>query len=179
MENGPGGSKLDKLKPVKNHETDNMAKKWKLPPRIKVLEALGAVADGRIETEGNRAKVISSLGRKRYTVVYQPENSRIFSNDNASRWQGYLGYPIIAFLFAREIIEYKGEVAEALKGIKWKKLNDKYKDYDKVEEIVKERCEERGVSKEKVEKEQKRVMERLKDLDLKKTWRRIEVEKLE
>ncbi|MFZ1075166.1 MAG: hypothetical protein WAN50_02225 [Minisyncoccia bacterium] len=36
--------------------------KWKKPPVIKIYEALGAVADGRIEVDGNAAKVYSSSG---------------------------------------------------------------------------------------------------------------------
>jgi hypothetical protein len=31
--------------------------KWKEPPIIKIYEALGAVADDRVEVEGNSAKV--------------------------------------------------------------------------------------------------------------------------
>ena len=39
-------------------------KKWKHPPIIEVYEALGAVADGRIELTQNEAKIYSSSGNK-------------------------------------------------------------------------------------------------------------------
>jgi len=34
--------------------------KWKHPPIIKIYEALGSVADGRLKLDGNFAKVYSS-----------------------------------------------------------------------------------------------------------------------
>jgi hypothetical protein len=37
---------------------------WKLPPIIKVYEALGCIADGRIHVDGDSAKVYSSSGNK-------------------------------------------------------------------------------------------------------------------
>ena len=52
-----------------------MQGKWKLPPRIKIFEALGAISDGRIKINGNTAKVVSSSGNKEYSVEYKPENN--------------------------------------------------------------------------------------------------------
>jgi hypothetical protein len=34
--------------------------KWRHPPLIKIYEALGAIADGRVEVNGMTAKVYSS-----------------------------------------------------------------------------------------------------------------------
>jgi len=49
--------------------------KWKHPPIIKIYEALGSVADGRVEVSGNTAKVFSSSGNKFYVVSYDPKKT--------------------------------------------------------------------------------------------------------
>ena len=68
--------------------------KWLVPPRIKVFEALGCIADGRISVEDdfklknsslttlglNVAKVFSSSKGKFYTVTWSQENNAIMSN---------------------------------------------------------------------------------------------------
>jgi hypothetical protein len=70
---------------------------WKSPPKAKVYEALSAVADGRVTLMGGeKAEVVSSDGTKTYHVEWSPDSNQITSNDNASYWQGYMGYPIIA-----------------------------------------------------------------------------------
>ena len=101
--------------------------KWKHPPIIKIYEALGTVADGRIDVVGDSAKVFSSSGKKFYDVLYDPAGQAIMANDNGSYWQGYLGYPAIAMLFKLGVLEYKSELALHLKGIAWKDLNTKFK----------------------------------------------------
>lgn len=107
---------------------------WKQPPIIKVYEALGAVADGRIKVDGNSAKVYSSSGNKFYTVSYDPTTSSIMCNDNGSYWAGYLGYPAIAFLLVKEVIPYDDSSAQILKDIKWKDINQDFKnDFSKTE----------------------------------------------
>lgn len=114
---------------------------WKVPPTIKLYEALGCIADKRITLEGNTARVQSSSRGKTYNVFYNPEEKSITSNDNGSYYQGYLGYPAIAFLMTQSILPFKEEFAEALKGIPWKNLNTRYKNnYEKtlahVHEII-------------------------------------------
>jgi hypothetical protein len=117
---------------------------WKLPPIIKVYEALGCVADGRIKVEGNVAKVYSSSGNKFYTVTYDPALNSIMCNDNGSYWQGYLGYPAIAFLLKAGIIPYSQSSANLLKDIMWKDLNQSFKnDFDKTEKYCKNLVVER------------------------------------
>ncbi len=98
-----------------------------LPPhRIKILEALGVIADNRIQDD----KVYSSSGNKFYTVNYR--ENKIYSNDNSSYWQNKLGYPCIAYLMSIKKLSYNQEYANALKSIKWKDLNQLYKnDFDK------------------------------------------------
>jgi hypothetical protein len=122
---------------------------WKLPPRIKIFEALGSLADGRVEifeyTPIVKAKISSSDGSKFYTVKYDEANNKISSDDNASKWQGYTGYPIIAVLMKLDKLPYDEELARGLKGIAWKVINTKYKnEWNKTEEeIFKELDKER------------------------------------
>jgi hypothetical protein len=99
---------------------------WKQPPRIKIYEALGAIADNRIHTSNNEARVFSSSGNKYYTVRYDPQSQSITSNDNGSYWQGYLGYPAIAFLMQTGVLPCKQKYGDALQGIAWKDINQKY-----------------------------------------------------
>lgn len=106
--------------------------KWKRPPAIKIYEALGALADERVKISGNTAEVVSSTGNKTYDVSYDPQKREIMSNDNGSYWQGYLGYPAIAFLLKTHVLTFRPEFAELLKGIPWKDINTRFKnDFDK------------------------------------------------
>ena len=112
-------------------------KTWDTPPIIKVYEALGAVIDGRIELEGDAAKVYSSSGNKYYDVSYDPVERSIMMNDNGSYWKGYLGYPAIAFLFKIGELEYREDLAEVFKDVAWKDINVKFKnDFDKTIEFI-------------------------------------------
>lgn len=149
---------------------------WDMPPRLKVLEAMGAVADGRVEVKNNEGKVTSSMGTKRYTVVYEEERSAIYSNDNASKWQGYIGYPIIAFLMEKGMVGCDDEVAQAMKGFQWKKINEKFDDNSETARYVKQDC---NLKSDKIEGAVDAVMRRLSELGLKKAWRDIEVERLD
>lgn len=114
---------------------------WKLPPMAKAYEALGAVADGRVRVVGPaEAQVTSSDGDRVYTVSWTEDHRELTSNDNASYWQGYAGYPVIAVLLATGVIDYDPEIAQALAGVPWKRLNDRHKrDYDAaVEEVLRD-----------------------------------------
>jgi hypothetical protein len=98
---------------------------WKMPPLIKVYEALGAVADGRVRLlDERRAQVTSSDGSKTYEV--ELVERAITANDNASYWQGYLGYPAIAMMIARGLIGADPSSIAALRGIPWKELNSRF-----------------------------------------------------
>jgi hypothetical protein len=106
--------------------------KWKEAPTIKIYEALGAVADGRVELHGRTAKVLSSSRNKSYDVTYDPETRSIMANDNGSYWKGYLGYPAIAFLLATNVVPFDARYAEYVKNVAWKDVNQKFKnDFDK------------------------------------------------
>jgi len=105
---------------------------WKLPPIIKIYEALGCLADDRVQiTSSHLAKVYASDNSKFYTVYYH--HPQILSNDNGSYWKGYLGYPPIAFLIKTNVIQSLPTAHKLLQSIPWKKLNLKFKyDYDQV-----------------------------------------------
>ena len=111
--------------------------KWQHPPIIKIYEALGSVADDRVEIYGNTAKVYSSTRNKYYDVTFDPDKKSIMANDNGSYWKGYLGYPSIAFLMKRCVISYEQQIGALLKGIAWKDINQKFKnDFDKTLEYI-------------------------------------------
>jgi hypothetical protein len=111
---------------------------WKLPPKTKIYEALTAVADARVKlTGGETAEVVSSDGTKTYIVEWSADLRQITSNDNASYWQRYIGYPIIAVLMVLGRLDFDRRVAQALSGIAWKQMNRRSRnDYDKAVESV-------------------------------------------
>jgi len=111
--------------------------KWKHPPITKIYEALGTVADGRMEVSDLKGKVYSSSRNKFYDVEYELESGSIMSNDNASYWHGYLGYPAIAFLMRIGVLSYSEEMGHILKGVAWKDINQKFKNnFEKALEFV-------------------------------------------
>ncbi len=147
--------------------------KWRLPPKIKICEALGCIADGRIEAGGNEGKCFSSSGKKSYSVKYDGKNA-IMSNDNGSYWAGYLGYPSIAFLLLKGKIKYSPKIAEALKGIAWKDINVKFKnDYGKTEAFILKMAEERGVGAAGMRSEIENIFGQIKKLDMKMLGKKI------
>ena len=113
-------------------------KMWKLPPKAKIYEALTALADGRVEFFGTHsARVVSSSRDRSYEVRWSDGMRTITANDNASHWQGYMGYPIIAVLLKAGAIPYSSQIAEMLRGIPWKDLNERFKrNYDKAVEYI-------------------------------------------
>ena len=70
----------------------------KLPPEEKVYEAWTAIADGRVNIDeaARTATVRSSDGTQTYTIQWDADRREYSSNDNASYWRGYPGYPVIA-----------------------------------------------------------------------------------
>jgi len=130
---------------------------------------LGAIADGRVKLlNDKRAEVVSSTGEKTYEVCVDLEKRTASSTDNGTKFRGYVGYPIIAVLMRKGALPYDSEVAEALKGIPWKRLNEKYKKYAKVMELILEELEKKGIAREKVEKLVDEVLRKLEELRLRK-----------
>lgn len=137
----------------------------KMPPIEKIHEAYGAIVDNRITLRENEADVSSSDLTKTYLVTW---NENVYtSNDNASYWQGYAGYPIIAVLMLRGKLSLNREVAGRFKGIDWKKRNTEHK--NKYAEVVKEimdELKESGVDTEKIENEIQKVYKEIEALDI-------------
>ena len=107
----------------------------KLPPTEKIYEAWSAVADGRVALQTDRATVASSNRIKEYKVSWNGKT--YFSNDNATRWQGYAGYPIIAVLMLQGRLPLDENIAAWFAGINWTEMNAAAKrDYAKAVEAV-------------------------------------------
>ncbi|UXD21241.1 hypothetical protein IPA_01735 [Ignicoccus pacificus DSM 13166] len=138
------------------------------PPRIKVLEALGAIADGRVKVLNGKAKVVSSEGDREYDVCVDLERRVAYSTDNGTHYRNYVGYPIIAVLMLKGVLPFDERLSQALKGIPWRKLNEEYKKYAKVMEIIFDELDRKGIRREEVERYIDEVMEKLRELKLRK-----------
>lgn len=140
-----------------------MPELWKMPPLAKIYEALGAIGDGRVRViDASHATVVSSSGDKTYTVVLDSATHQISSNDNASYWQGYLGYPAIAVLILRGIYSPRPETLKALSGVPWKELNTHYRnDYARTLDDVLARAEAHGADPAALRAEAAAVLEAL------------------
>lgn len=103
----------------------------KLPPIEKIPEAWTAVTDGRVHPQGDIhaaegvAEVASSDGAKTYTVTWQ-ENVYT-SNDNATYWRGYPGYPVLAVMMLQGCLPLDTDVARMFADVNWTELNGRYK----------------------------------------------------
>lgn len=135
--------------------------RWSNPPKAKIYEALSAMADGRVELiDDFRAKVSSSSGDKSYTVEWSADLTKFSSNDNASYWQGYLGYPIIAVLIALDRLTVSNEILLHLAGIPWKVLNQRHKnDYESAVASALGDLRKKGVDVEMIVREADRLYE--------------------
>ena len=143
---------------------------WKNPPKAKVYEALSAVADGRVVMEdGNRATVLSSNREKSYQVEWTPKFAAMSSNDNASFWQGYAGYPIVAVLLAGGAIPFDASTAKLLAGVEWNRINKEYKrDYDSAVDSVLDKIEANGGNRAAIVSMADRIYSELCDLKIEK-----------
>lgn len=151
-----------------------MTSAWKLPPLIKIYEALGCIADNRIDVNGDEAKVYSSSRGKYYEVKYFPQKNAISSNDNASYYMDYLGYPAVAYLLKMGKLSYSPSLAQAFLDVKWKDLNVKFRnDFFKTQEYVLHAAEEKGFSRMELVNEAENIFAQLKKLALKKTGVKI------
>ncbi len=146
---------------------------WKLPPRAKVFEAFTAVADGRVRLTGpGSATVDSSSGDKAYAVEWSEDGRVVAANDNASYWQGYLGYPILAVLLVRGVLRADRTVVGALAGVPWHDLNQRFKrDYEAAVAHVLGGLAARGGDPALVEREVAAVLDQLTALGLQRAGR--------
>ncbi|MCH5319951.1 MAG: hypothetical protein J1E38_09635 [Paramuribaculum sp.] len=133
-----------------------------LPPIEKIYEAWTAVADGRVELSDTNAKVSSSDGTKEYTVRFAGDTYS--SNDNATFWRGYAGYPVIAVLMLQGKLPLDLDEAKKWKGINWTSVNKKHR--NNYQAAVKEIEEERGLAPEPSATAASKVMDALKQLPI-------------
>lgn len=112
-----------------NHEVKRVnGEFWSMPPRIKVLEALGSVADERVTVSigKNQAMVHASNGKKTYNVSYDESRNIIVSNDNGSYFAEFIGYPAIAMLMKIGKVRCDDKYSDMFKGLRWKPINDRF-----------------------------------------------------
>lgn len=137
----------------------------KLPPLSKIYEAFSAIADERVVMKENTAFVKSSDFTKEYTVMW--DKDVYSSNDNASYWQGYAGYPMIAVLMLQKKLPLDEKTASYFKGINWKQLNTRHKNkYDKAIAEIISRLKEEGIDTIAIEQEVNRVYNSLAQLNI-------------
>lgn len=137
----------------------------KLPPIEKIVEAYSAIEDQRVTLAENQATVRSSNGAKEYTVFW---NGSVYSsNDNATYWQGYAGYPVIAVLMLQGKLPLNRKISGLFGNVNWTELNQKYqREYSRaVDEVLKSR-ERTSFELEQVTAETNAVYEKLKELDI-------------
>ena len=101
----------------------------KLPPEEKVYEAWTAIADGRVNLDeaARTATVRSSDGTQTYTIQWDADRREYSSNDNASYWRGYPGYPVIAVMMLQGVLPLDRTMAELYSEVNWRKLNTEYR----------------------------------------------------
>lgn len=99
----------------------------KLPPPEKILEAWSAIGSRRIkllspaDAKSGEAILDSSDGSRSYHLAWDGEN--YMSTDNATVWQAYPGYPVLALLMLRGLLPLPLELASLLASVNWNRLN--------------------------------------------------------
>jgi hypothetical protein len=66
------------------------------------------------------------------------------------------------------ILPYDKKIADSLKGIKWKELNEKIGDYNKVELIIKTKVARLKIKQNQIDDFIKKALEKIRELKLKK-----------
>ncbi|MBW0439720.1 hypothetical protein KDY99_01020 [Lactobacillus gasseri] len=134
----------------------------KLPPIQKILEAYTAIVDKHVNLTKDQAEVASSNGAKTYTVNW--DDNEYHSNDNATYWQGYAGYPVIAVLMLQGKLPFNQKLADNFKSVNWNEIYSKFKrNYAKAAtEVIKKK----GLDENEVMAELGAVYEDLKKLPI-------------
>lgn len=136
----------------------------KMPPKAKIYEAFSALADNRVIIEGQSAKVKSSNQKKEYVVTWN--ENQISSNDNATFWQSYPGYPVIAVWLKTKIISYDENVIKYFENINWNDLNKKNnRDYDKGVNDILNQLAKKNIDTEYIETEVDTIYEKIKQMN--------------
>ena len=137
----------------------------KLPPVEKAYEAFSAIGDGRVEMHEEYAVIRSSDASRQYTVEW--DGNKYMSDDSATFWQGYPGYPVIAVLMLQGRLPMDEDVCRKMKGIAWKTINDAHKrNYSAALDEVMNDLETRGTDTSDIRKLADNVNEQLAVLDI-------------
>ncbi|MFG6392014.1 MAG: hypothetical protein K1V76_06875 [Candidatus Amulumruptor sp.] len=142
----------------------------KLPPLEKVYEAWSAIADQRVamtetpsdDMASGNAVVASSDGEKLYHVNW--DGDTYASDDNATYWQRYAGYPVIAVLMLQGRLPLDIPESNLWSGINWHQLNEANKrDYAAA---AREAMADNGINPAMAQQEADKVISALKNLPL-------------
>lgn len=137
-----------------------------LPPKEKIIEAFSAVVSDRLKLENFSAEVVSSDNKRKYKVVWNDKNE-YSSNDNATFWHGYIGYPIIAVLMKKGILSYDEKTALLFKNVNWNTANKQFKrDYNQALKFVMGTLNLHNQQEKDVYEEIDKIYKYLKNLDI-------------
>lgn len=134
----------------------------KSAPIEKIFEAWTALAGNRVHIHDGYADVSSSDGEKAYVVRFA--GNQYSSDDNATFWQGYPGYPVIAVLMLQGKLPYDVQEADLWKDVNWTQTNKKHK--NNYPAAVKDIAEQRGIDLQKSYAEAQKVLEALNQLPI-------------
>lgn len=140
-----------------------------MPPSEKFYEAWSAIASGRIKFSGDaargQAEILSSNREKTYHVYW--EGNTFYSDDSASYWQGYPGYPVLAALMLLGKLPFCQTCGELLRDVDWHAANARARrDYA---QALREVLKKPGIDeaeRQKMREEASKAMNALKMLDL-------------
>ncbi len=134
----------------------------KLPPIEKVYEAYSALADDRVRIKEHTAEVDSSDRTKHYTVAW--DDTSYTSDDNATYWAGYPGYPVLAVLMKQGLLPCNSKIIPLLADVDWKQLNTAYKrNYAKAAAFL---FESRSLDADYLRQDAEQVLDELRCLDI-------------
>jgi hypothetical protein len=127
--------------------------KWRLPPRFKVLQALGVICNKQIcWLSANSATVEDK------NVFFEPSTNAIYCEDLESE-RGYLSHHALAVLMSKGVLPFDKELCKCLQDIEWEKYN--YSNYGIGEREIKSVLESRGVKSCDVDSYIEKVMRRI------------------
>lgn len=133
-----------------------------MPPKEKIFEAWTAIVDNRVSLHDGYAVVKSSDDSKEYTVRFSGDSYS--SDDNATYWQGYPGYPVIAVLMLQGRLPFDRAEAEKWRDVNWKAVNTRFK--NKYSEAVESIASERHIDLPASEQAAQTVMNSLASMNL-------------
>ena len=133
-----------------------------MPPKEKIFEAWTAIVDNRVALHDGYAVVKSSDDSKEYTVRFSGDSYS--SDDNATYWQGYPGYPVIAVLMLQGRLPFDRAEAEKWRDVNWKAVNTRFK--NKYSEAVESVASERHIDLSASEQAAQTVMNSLASMNL-------------